>query len=69
MHTSLRWTISAILVSAASRVKRLESSHCDIFFSIPQIKNNEISTPSTGTRVAGQLFFRERHLIVAAEVL
>jgi len=52
-----------ILVSAASRVKRLESSHCDIFFPDTSDQNNENSTPSTGTRVTGQLFFRERRVI------
>jgi hypothetical protein len=49
-HTHLPWVEDLVqsLVSAASRVKRLESSHCDIFFPMPQIKNNEDSALSSG---------------------
>jgi hypothetical protein len=51
MYTSLRWTILVnFSVQRRAESRGLNPLTATYFFPIPQIENNEDSTPSTGTR-------------------
>src|SRR5260370_10504977 len=50
MRTSLRWTHSNFSCQRRAESTGLNRLTATYFFPIPQIKNNEDSTPSTGAR-------------------